>query len=180
VWAQGPMRLSSVDATLGAPARAGTVVAHATSTQRIVTLNLPVAQMNLLKRGDAVAVQLPDGTHATGKIAAIVPVAVQQAAGNGRQPVAVDVTVTLDDPNAGAAFDAAPVTVDITQSSVRGVLAVPINALVAPADGGFALELVEGSTHRLVAVRTGVFSRTLVEVSGDRITEGATVVVPAQ
>ena len=64
------------------------------------------------------------------------------------------------------------------------MLAVPVSALVALAGGGYAVEVVHGAgataTRQLVAVRTGLFSATLVQVSGPGIAAGQRVEVPAQ
>jgi hypothetical protein len=64
------------------------------------------------------------------------------------------------------------------------VLAVTVSALVALAGGGYAVEVMHGSgataTGRLVAVWTGLFSATLVQVSGPGIAAGQRVEVPAQ
>ena len=50
-------------------------------------------------------------------------------------------------------LDQAPVDVSITTATVRNVLAVPVNALVALASGGYAVEEVESSgVHQLVGV----------------------------
>ena len=94
-------------------------------------------------------------------------------------PPTVAVTVALSNPGAAGSLNEAPVAVAITDRSVHGVLAVPVNALIAPADGGYAVEIVEGTRHRLVAVHTGLFANTMVEVSGVGLAEGMSVVVPA-
>jgi hypothetical protein len=53
------------------------------------------------------------------------------------------------------------------------VLAVPVGALVALREGGYALQTPEGT---LIAVGTGVFAGGLVEVKGAGITAGQSVV----
>jgi len=58
------------------------------------------------------------------------------------------------------------------------VLAVPVSALLALSGGGYGLEVVEPSgVHRLVAVHTGMFAGSLVQVSGAAIVAGTRVVV---
>jgi hypothetical protein len=59
------------------------------------------------------------------------------------------------------------------------VLAVPVSALVALAGGGYAVEVVHGAARRLVAVQTGLFANTRVQVSGRGLTTGTRVQVPA-
>jgi len=177
-WAAGPVRIGTVDVTLGTPARAGTVVAHTTSTRRVVVVELDVGTQQLVHPGVPVTVGLPDGTQATGSVTSVSPVALSpdENQSGRRAPPTVDVTIDVN--GLDAPFEEAPVTVDLIDSAVTGVLAVPINALVAPADGGFAVEVVDATGDRLVAVHTGLFARTMVEVTGTGIEEGATVVVP--
>ncbi len=80
----------------------------------------------------------------------------------------MQVTVRLTQPDAAGHLDQAPVSVNIISAQARGVLAVPVSALVALAGGGYAVDVVQGSTVHLVAVQTGLFSQTLVQVSGSR------------
>jgi membrane fusion protein, multidrug efflux system len=72
------------------------------------------------------------------------------------------------------------VTVTLTASSASDVLAVPVAALLALAEGGYGLEVVQDGVGRVVAVQTGVFADGKVEVSGDGVVEGAVVGVPAR
>ena len=58
-----------------------------------------------------------------------------------------------------------------------GVLVVPIRALVALAEGGYAVEKVSGASTELVAVEPGEFGDGIVAISGTGIAEGDTVVV---
>ena len=86
-------------------------------------------------------------------------------------------------PAAAGNLDQAPVNVNIVTAQARDVLAVPVSALVALAGGGYAVEVTRGSgshaTRQLVPVRTGLFSDTLVQVSGAAITAGLEVEVPS-
>ena len=49
----------------------------------------------------------------------------------------------------------------------KDVLAVPVAALLALAEGGYGLEVVEGGSSRIVAVELGLVSDGQVEVTGD-------------
>jgi hypothetical protein len=157
-----------------------------TGTDRIVDLSLPVSQEYLLKAGDPVAVTMPDGTTtASGTVTAVSSVASASSGGSappsaGNGPLFVDATVALTDASVAGNLDRAPVAVNITDESVRGVLAVPINALVALAEGGYAVDVVNADhTSHLVSVHTGLFSDSLVEVSGAGLSAGTAVEVPA-
>jgi multidrug efflux pump subunit AcrA (membrane-fusion protein) len=77
-------------------------------------------------------------------------------------------------------LDQAPVEVAITTARVRDALIVPINALLALAGGGYAVETVNAQgVHHLVPVNTGLFDDAdgLVQVTG--VTPGEKVVVPS-
>ena len=89
------------------------------------------------------------------------------------------VTITLDSIPSGAIFDQAPVNVNITTQKVDNVLAVPVNALLALQGGGYGVDVVTGRTSHLVGVTTGLYSNTLVQVSGSGITAGMQVEVPS-
>jgi len=74
--------------------------------------------------------------------------------------------------------DGLPVDVEVTTVAADDVLVVPVEALLALAGGGYALEVSDGgeATH-LVRVDLGVFADDLVAVTGD-IEDGDEVVVP--
>ena len=102
--------------------------------------------------------------------------------GNGSSSPTIEVDVTPDRPAATGRLDQAPVDVSITTASVGNVLVVPVNALVALANGGYAVEAVEATgVHQLVAVSVGLFDDAagLVEVTGSGLAVGQHVVVPA-
>jgi hypothetical protein len=172
VYAPGPIRVTAVQVFLGDEARPGTLL-HASGTDQIVNLSVPVAQEYLTHTGDAVTVTLPDGTTTVaGTITSVSAV----AASGGNGSLSVNATVRLANPVPG--FDQAPVAVNITDQSAHGVLAVPINALVALAGGGYGVWLVDHGNRRLVGVHTGLFSDTMVQVSGTGLAAGMTVEVP--
>jgi hypothetical protein len=64
-------------------------------------------------------------------------------------------------------------------AQASNVLAVPVNALVALAGGGYAVQVVHGSASHLVAVQTGLITSTQVQVSGPGLSPGVLVQVPA-
>ena len=91
----------------------------------------------------------------------------------------VQLAVRLAHPRAAGGLDQAPVTVNIVSARARGVLAVPVSALVALAGGGYAVQVVSGGAAHLAGVRTGLFSSSLVQVSGAGLRAGLRVEVPA-
>jgi hypothetical protein len=88
----------------------------------------------------------------------------------------IPVTIELDE-RAPTNLDQAPVTIELTKEARPGVLAVPVTALVALQGGGYAVEVRDGATTRLVAVEPGLYADGYVEITGD-VDEGAEVVVP--
>ena len=188
VYMPGPLRVASVQPTVGMLAQPGQPVMAATSPQHAVLLPVDVARASQVRAGDPVTVTLPDGkTTASGRVAAIGTIALapgdtsgQAGGGNAGPPAAsVIVTITLTDAAAGGSLDQAPVEVGLTYDVHAGVLAVPVVALLAEPGGTYAVEVVEGAQRRLVAVTTGLFDdRGLVEVSGLELREGMAVEVP--
>jgi len=201
VFEPGPIRVTSVTPSVGTSAGGGTVLT-ATSTTPIVLLDLDVSEEYLVKPGDAVTVVLPDGTTTVGgQIETVGSVATCpggsgvgaggggsgsadqspcESSGSGAASTpTVTVTITLDRIPPGAAFDQAPVNVNITTERAGDVLAVPVNALLALAGGGYGVDVVTGRTSHLVGVTTGLYSDTLVQVSGSGLTAGTLVEVPS-
>jgi peptidoglycan hydrolase-like protein with peptidoglycan-binding domain len=181
----GAIRVTTVHDTIGMPAQPGRPVMDATSTQHAVLLSLNVSQESLVRVGAPVIVSLPDGKVAPGTVTTIGTVATAQPANqnggsnNGPPSASVPVTIALTDPNAGGSLDQAPVTVGIVFDVHKGVLAVPVMALLAQPAGQYAVQVVDGSERRLVTVTTGLFDdRGLVEVSSPGLHEGMSVEVP--
>ena len=179
IFLPGAVRVSQVKVDKGASAGPGAPVLTATTTTRVVTIGLDAAKQSLAKVGDGVEVKLPGGRTTTGVIASVGTVAQTKGEGESAKQV-ITVTVTLDDPAATGTLDQAPVRVGITSDSRQGVLAVPVNALLALSEGGYGVRVLDGTpSGRIVAVQTGLFARGLVEITGDGLEEGMSVEVPA-
>lgn len=124
--------------------------------------------------GKPVAIIATNGSSHAAVITALDRVASTGGQGiGGQSTTSFTVTAVPKDANG---LTAGPVSVEIPTESANDVLAVPSRALVAVIEGGQAVELVEGG---LAAVKVGVFADGWVEVSGDKLKEGAKVVVPA-
>jgi hypothetical protein len=185
VFEPGALRVTTVASTLGAPAQPGPILTG-TSTRQDVSVQLDVARQSEVKVGDRVSVILPDNRTIPGAVSAIGKVASvpsgDQQGGSASSSPTIDVTVRLLHPSAAGGLEQAPVEVSITEQSVRNALAVPVNALVALAGGGYAVEEVEADgTRRLVPVNPGLFddAQGLVQVAGSGLAVGQRVVVPA-
>lgn len=177
VFLTGPVRLTAVQAQLGTRVASGQNVATYSSTDRLVTVSLDANRQDIVAVGNPVTVVLPDGTDTQGSIGEIASVATPATTQGGSPQVAV--TIRLDDPATSGSQDGAPVTIRIVRDRRENVLTVPVQALLALAEGGYAVEVAsdDGST-RLVAVTPGLFSGTRVEVQSDGLTENDSVVVP--
>jgi multidrug efflux system membrane fusion protein len=180
VFLPGAARVSAVHPTTGSPAQPGSPVLDTTSTTKVVTVALDATKTYLVKTGDAVEVTLPDQKLVSGSVTAVGKVATSASSGSGgaNSSPTVAVTIGLADASAGGDLDQAPVQVGITTASRRGVLVVPVNALLAVSEGGYAVEVVDGGVSHLVAVTTGLFANGNVEISGAGIQAGTKVKVP--
>jgi hypothetical protein len=77
-------------------------------------------------------------------------------------------------------LDQGAVLVHVTTATAAGVLAVPVDALMALSGGGEGVEVVSAGVHSVVAVHVGLFTGTQVQIQGPGLSPGMTVVVPAQ
>jgi peptidoglycan hydrolase-like protein with peptidoglycan-binding domain len=184
VMQPGAIRVTKVSGTLGAPA--GGRVLTATGASRQITVQLPVTQQELAKPGAKVSVDLPGGRSGTGHISSVGTVASagedgsdgQSQTGQDTQTAAIPVYVTLDHASAAGRLDGAPVTVGFTSGTHKGVLAVPVQALLAASDGTYTVEVVSGTGRRQVPVSLGIFADGKVEVAGTGLAAGMKVEVP--
>lgn len=175
-YAAGPVRVAEQKGALGDPA-GGPVLTY-TATSRVVTVDLDVADERLATLGSAVTVVLPDGREVTGKIAAVATV-VQPGENNQPASTKIRVTVSVADQGAFGTLGEATVEVRFTASRRTNVLTVPIAALLALAEGGYAVQVVDGGTAHLVGVQTGLFADGRVEVTGTGLTAGTVVGMPS-
>ncbi|MFI9003013.1 peptidoglycan-binding protein [Streptomyces sp. NPDC053541] len=187
------VRVTEIPGIVGAPAE--DPLLRLSSTRRVVTVDMPVGRQQLARAGAPVTVRLPGGRTTSGKVSRVGTVArsasrsgegrpsgtagADGAGGGGASGSAADATVpvevTLAKPGDVGTLDGAPVQVDFTSERREDVLAVPVPALLALAEGGYAVETPEG---RLVPVTLGVFAQGRVEVSGAGLREGMKVEVP--
>lgn len=170
VVGDGPVRVDEQRAGVGD--EIGPEILSVTDPEQVVTLDVALDKVELLETGAAVEIELPDDSRVPGTIAGIGRTAEVKQEGSA---ATVEARVSLQSPV--ASLDAAPVDVIVTTPKATGVLVVPIRALVALAEGGYAVERVSGSTTQLVAVEPGAFGDGIVEVKGADLAEGDTVVV---
>jgi hypothetical protein len=171
------IRITKAGVNVGASVPSGGVVLNASSASRQVVVSLAADRQSQVKARDKVTITLPNGKTTDGAVSEVGKVATK-----GSDSTTVSVYITPADPKATGDLDQAPVKVSIVTDTVKDVLAVPVNALLALAGGGYAVEVVDpGGKHRLVSVTTGLFddSAGTVQITGNGLTAGQNVVVPA-
>lgn len=172
VFLPGPVRVSDRLLTPGAEVRAGMAVLATTGDEVLVTVDLPAEDRDLLDTGQAVTVVLPDDRRVSANVLSISSVATR-----GQNGSTFETLIRLDEPAAALLYDQAPVEVEVVTDRRSGVLAVPVSALVALAEGGYAVEVDTGAATRLVGIEPGLYADGFVEISGD-IDTGMRVVIP--
>jgi peptidoglycan hydrolase-like protein with peptidoglycan-binding domain len=172
----GSVRITSQMALKGSSVGAGSTVLDLTLTEKVVYIALPADQQGILAAGDAVTVELPDDTLVPATVTSISQSATPTAGGGAT----FEAQATLDEPDAVAELDEAPVDVIVVSDSVEGVIAVPVSALVALLEGGYAVEVdAAGGRTQLVPVEVGFFSsNNMVQITSAALQPGDRVVVP--
>jgi HlyD family secretion protein/Putative peptidoglycan binding domain len=204
VFAPADLRIAEVTTEPGTQVQSDVDVMQVTATAKVVTLQLTVTEAGNLEAGTPVTIALPDDTEATGTITDVATEPSTTgtgsstegtgssgdggegegggAAGSGEESgETYPVTIALDDPTAADSFDSGTVEVTVERSRVDDATALPVTALLALSEGGYALQVVDDSEpdgHRLVHVEVGAIADEWVEVTGDGIEAGVAVVVP--
>jgi peptidoglycan hydrolase-like protein with peptidoglycan-binding domain len=172
------IRITKVTGVEGASAGPNQTALEASSTERQVKVDIRASQQTTVEVGDEVTISLPNGRSTPGVVSSVGKVAAKDSEGN----VTVEVLIRPGRPQETGQLDQAPVQVSIVVETVKDVLSVPVNALLAMAGSGYAVEVVgPDGAHRLVRVETGLFDNSAgrVQVTGDGLTAGQNVVVPA-
>lgn len=184
VFLPGAARIKKLEATLGSQAQPGAPIAQATSTRRQVVVGLDAAAQSGVRKGDRVSITMPSGAVTPGLVSSVGKVATAPSSNPGEPEGSPTIEVDIRPlrPRATGRLDQAPVQVAITTASVSDALVVPVNALLALAGGGYAVEVAEGHLHRLLPVSVGIFddAEGLVQVSGSSLRAGQQIVVPAE
>ncbi|MEO6636433.1 MAG: peptidoglycan-binding domain-containing protein [Devosia sp.] len=173
VVAPGPVHITTHRASVGEALTVGSANGGAildfSGTDKLVVVPMAVSDQALAILGRAVAVTLPDDTDVAGTITEVGSVVTD---GN------IAVTIAIEDQAALGALEVASVDVTFVSDSRDNVLSVPVAALLARPEGGFAVEAVADGARSLVPVDTGLFAAGRVEIAGDDIAEGMRVGVP--
>ncbi|MFF9274205.1 peptidoglycan-binding protein [Streptomyces griseosporeus] len=182
VYAAGRVRIGHAGVRLGSPA--GENALSCTDTTRKVVVDASAADARWAVPGTRVRVGLPDGRWVAGEVTAVGRQARPaegdgggdgDAGDGGGAGATVPVTVSVRDQQALGRLESGPVSVEYVGREARDVLAVPVSALVALAEGGYGLETADG---RFLPVRTGLFADGRVEVAGPAVRPGVKVRIP--
>ncbi len=170
VFAPATMRVAAVSGVLGdAPAAAGIQV---TGEAQVVSAEVDPEDADLLAVGDVVEIELPTGDDVEGTV---VEIGEPEAGADGS--VGIPVRLTADGLDT---LDGLSVEIRVAEVAAQGATAVPADALLALAEGGYAVEAPDETSPRgtrLVKVDVGMFADGWVQVTGD-IAPGDQVVVP--
>jgi hypothetical protein len=202
VFQPGAVRVGNVTATLGAPVQPGVPVLTGTSDIRQAVAQVDPTQLPDVSVGVNVSITLPDDQTTPGVVTSVGTTASGTSSGSGSgssgssgssdsnsnsspgssaaPATTVNVDIRLTHPAAAGRLDQAPITVNITTSTVNDVLAVPTDALISE-PSGYGVEVAgPRGTRHVVPVSLGLFddSAGLVQVSGQGLAAGQQVVVP--
>ncbi|WP_371405288.1 peptidoglycan-binding protein [Kribbella sp. NBC_00662] len=178
LFAPGHIRVDSVQGQEGTPLGPNQPVLTYTGTTRAVTVQLDAADQRLATLNATVTVALPDGRTVPGRIEKVSTVIIPAESPDKDPETKVEVIVAIANQKVVASWSSAATDVTFTASERKNVLTVPVAALVALREGGFGVEVTDGTTSRYVPVKTGLFASGQVEVSGAGIKAGATVGIP--
>lgn len=193
VFARGAQRVTALEATLGEALRNGggesgsegeaeapsTPILRTSSTRRVVTVDLEADQQSIAHRGQKVKVVLPGGAKVPGEVRGLTatePSGAEEPGGEEAEP-GVEATVAVTGSHRIPAVDGATVNVLFTEQVRKGVLSVPLTALVAIGGDRFAVYVREGAARRQVVVKPGLAAAGFVAVEGKGLEPGMKVEV---
>lgn len=174
VFTAGPLLISEALTSVGSTVSDGDPILAVAAAEQVVRMQIPAGDQGLVDVGNAVTVILPGFEEAPATIVSIDPTATVDNNGD----VVFDATVALDNSDVAVGLNEAPVTIDVVGDTAAGVLAVPVTALIALSEGGYAVEVQTSTGFQLVAVDPGFFADGLVAINSDGIAAGDMVTLP--
>ncbi|WP_078876391.1 hypothetical protein [Streptomyces sp. 150FB] len=173
----GTVRISGLKAQLGDPASGD--VLSVTSQVKSIAVKVDATDAGPIHQGDKVTITLPDTRTVPGEVSSVGQSVDGGGGGGDEDPSGeastptLQVTVVPSDTGSVEGLQAATVQVVFTTETRKNVLVVPVGALLALQEGGYAVQTPGG---KLLGVRTGLFSKGMVEISGRGVSEGDRVV----
>ena len=144
---------------------------------QVVKTTIEVSDQDLIFIGSPVEIELPDDRTVRGTVTDIGSVAVVPQGNQAGDPY-FEVTIVIDGNNQLHQWTGAPVIVSVTKAIAESVLSTPVVSLLALSEGGYALEIVEMASTRLVPIELGVYADGWVEITGPGLKAGDEVVIP--
>ncbi|MGW0059738.1 peptidoglycan-binding protein [Streptosporangium sandarakinum] len=161
VFQPGPVRVVAANARLADRVGGEEPVLTVASATPVIRVELDPADQKLARKGKKVEIALSSGTSMAGRVSTVI------------RPKGEDENLTVEIAFRGKASGTVSVTFAIQRRA--GVLAVPVEAVVALREGGYGLQVVENGKVRVVAVEPGMTADGLIEVSGAGLREGMEV-----
>jgi peptidoglycan hydrolase-like protein with peptidoglycan-binding domain len=181
VFLPGPVQVGPMIASVGDRVSPGTPLYTISTSGRVVSATLDETDRDLAVVGAPVTIDAGSAGVAEGTISRVETIT--STSGQGNQPSTSYVaTIEIDADSDGAEevaaqADGSPVSVELAGRTAEDVLSVPVTALLALAEGGYGLEVVDSdSSTRIIAVTPGLFADGRVEVAAEGLAEGMTVV----
>jgi peptidoglycan hydrolase-like protein with peptidoglycan-binding domain len=178
VFAPAAVRVDSLQAAISDPVKPDQKLLAYTGISRAITVELDASDQRLARLNATVSITLPDDSVVIGRVTEVSTV-IEPAASPGQDPqTKIEVIVSLGSQKAVATYGLASVDVTFLAAERKNVLTVPVAALLALQEGGFGVEVTDGSMSHYLPVKTGMFASGRVEISGKGITAGISVGVP--
>jgi peptidoglycan hydrolase-like protein with peptidoglycan-binding domain len=162
VFSPEPLRVSNEQ-------RVGAVfdAVEVTNWEPTVTVEVANRDRGLLEVGTPVTIEFGDGSTVAGTVSEQISVPQDDGTTMARATI---------EPDGEVPGETGQVTIAVDATIASDVMIVPVGALLALAEGGFAVEVVEGTSSRLVGVELGEILDGRAEISGD-LAVGDTVLV---
>ena len=172
---ESPIRIAASHISIGSNVTQGTQIYTPSTSTSVVSVRLPAEDQELIVAGDSVTVVMPNGDNEPASVTTVGNIAIRSQ----EFGTYFEVEITLDRQGAAAGLDEAPVDVELIDDRVENVLVVPVTALLALGEGGYAVQIDAGDGQtRLIAVDAGMYADGSVEVISSELEAGMKVVVP--
>jgi peptidoglycan hydrolase-like protein with peptidoglycan-binding domain len=172
---EDPIRIAVSHISIGSNVTQGTQIYTPSTSTSVVSLQLLAEDQELIVAGDPVVVVMPNGDKELASVATVGNIAIRSQ----EFGTYFEVEIILNSDGAAAGLDEAPVDVEVIDDRAENVLVVPVTALLALGEGGYAVQIDTGSGQtRLVAVDAGMYADGSVEITSSELEAGMKVVVP--
>jgi len=172
---EDPIRVAASHISIGSNVTQGTQIYTPSTSTSVVSVQLLAEDQELIVAGDPVVVVMPNGDKEPASVATVGNIAIRSQ----EFGTYFEVEIILSSVSAAAGLDEAPVDVEVIDDRVENVLVVPVTALLALGEGGYAVQIDTGSGQtRLVAVDAGMYADGFVEITSSELEAGMMVVVP--